>query len=245
MRALWTFAIAVGGPAVGGCAGATEGPGEQASPPPVVDAPLSATAPATVTVRGQVLAAPDAGLADAEVSWLPSDPYLVALQATRTDPDGSFALGDVAVDAQDWFVFDDQGYQGIFAPFDITSDSQELPAVTLLASADAVAWAKTLGVTLDPDRVVIRMPVTVADAGATAAEWTVSAQPPLDQPAQYANGEVVVLNALATDSYQVTLAHRGQTCAPASHPGLVAADGSVEVRTLFGFWTVGPAMVCP
>jgi hypothetical protein len=111
------------------------------------------------------------------------------------------------------------------------------------------AGAQTFGVTLDPTRTVILIPVAPSVPGGstpdTAGDFTVSTQPPLDVPVQYASGEAIVFNAIATDSYQVTVTRGASTCVPASHPAAVAADGSVELRTLPGFWTVGPAMVCP
>ncbi|MGO9834063.1 MAG: hypothetical protein ACLP1X_07610 [Polyangiaceae bacterium] len=201
----------------------------------------------TVIVRGQVMSAPDTGLGGAQVSWLPGDPYLMPMQKTQADASGFFALGGVQANARDWFVLEQTGFQGVFQEFDVTTAAQQiLPAATLPSNADAAALAQTFAVALDPTRVVIRIPIAVSPLpGSTPVAIAVTAQPPLDVPVQYASGEAIVFNAIPVDPYQITVTRGSSTCAPASYPASVAADGSVEVRTLSGFWTVGPAMVCP
>jgi hypothetical protein len=173
----------------------------------------------------------------------------MSMQKTQTDAAGFFVLGGVQANERDWFVLEQQGYQGVFQELDVTSVAQQtLPAATLTTNADAAALAQSFGVTLDPTRTVIRIPVALSAPGGstpdTAGDFTMSTQPPLDAPVQYASGEAIVFNAIPTDSYQVIVTRGASPCVPASHPAAVAADGSVQVRTLSGFWTVGPAMVC-
>jgi hypothetical protein len=60
----------------------------------------------------------------------------------------------------------------------------------------------------------------------------------------FVDGEAIAFNVIAYSSYQVTVMRDGRVCAPASHPTLVAADGSVEVLPMTGSWTVAPATAC-
>jgi len=201
----------------------------------------------TATVTGQILSQAGVGLAGVQASWLPSDAYLVSIQSAYSDAARSFVLSGVGANARDWFAFELTGYKSIFQEFDVTSAAQQtLPAATLPTTAEAAALAQSFDVTLDPTRVVIIIPVAVtASSDDTSAALTVSTQPPLDVPVQYDSGEAIVFNAIPTDSYQVTVTRGTSMCVPSSQPEAVADNGSVEVRTISGFWTVAPTMVCP
>jgi hypothetical protein len=124
-----------------------------------------------------------------------------------------------------------------------------LPAVTLLADAEASALAGRFGVELDPSRCTIRVPVTTTVDGRAvplgAWGFHVDVRPAVDAPVLFTDGEAIVFNASASQSsVQVTVTRNGRTCAPATHSTLVAGDGSVTIPILAGDWTVGPTMLC-
>jgi hypothetical protein len=246
------LAAAVG---LGGCAVRTGGP-DSAPQDNTAAAPSAATAgsvtpplPSAVTVRGLVLGTTAMGIGGVQVLRIPLDPYLTPILSTQTDTQGAFALDGVAGDAREWFVFDRTGYARLFQAIDTTLDGrQSAPSVTLLSDTEAAGLAQTFGVKLDPDKSVIRVPVTITVGGevrqALGSEFQVTFQPPLDVPVHYVDGGAIAFNVVAYNSYQATVLRDGRVCAPASHPTFVATDGSVVVRPMSGCWTVAPTMAC-
>jgi hypothetical protein len=206
-------------------------------------------APSTVTVQGQVARTDGVGLVGVQVLRVPRDPYLEPVLMTQSGAGGSFVMDGVTGDTRQWFVFDKAGYVGLFQAFDPAADGrQDLPTAILLTDGEAATLAQGLGATLDPGRTVIRVPLVTTAGGQArvpAEEFQVDLQPPLDVPIHYLDGEAIVINAVAYDSYQLKVTRAGRACATALHPSLVAADGSVEIRTMPGYWTVGPTMLCP
>lgn len=205
--------------------------------------------PTPVTITGQVLDTTGAGIDGVEVLRVPADVYLVPLLRAQTDTLGDFTLGGVEGDSRQWVYFGRTGFVGMFQALETTRSAREaLSAVTLLSEAEAAAMAQTLGATLDPKKIVLVIPVTVNVEGqprpALPSDVQITFQPSPDVPVHYADGGAIALNALAYSTYQVTVARNGRVCPPASHPNLVAADGSVEVRPMSGTWTVGPTMAC-
>jgi hypothetical protein len=203
----------------------------------------------TTTLSGQVVSSDGAPLDAVEVLRVPADAYLVPILRTQTDALGAFTLDGVEANALDWFYIDRTGYVSLFQAFDTTADArQALPTVAMRSDAEGDALAQSFGVTLDPGKSVVFVPVTVRAGGQTrpavAVELEVSLQPPLDVPVHYVDGNAIALNVIAYDSYQVLVRRNGHACVPASHSTLVAADGSVEVRPMSGIWSIGPDMAC-
>jgi hypothetical protein len=242
-----------------GCTAAASGPAYEVKGDTTATADVSATqrataqvaapSPSSVTVSGQVVDATGAGIAGMPVLELPDDVYLNSILRTEADENGVFTLDGIAGDGREWFYFEQTGYAALFEALDTTSDlRQATPPLTLLSNADAAALAQSFGVTLDPDKGVVRVPVTVGARGqgrpALASEFQVTFEPPLDVPVHYVDGEALAFNVVIYDSYQVMITRNGHVCAPASHPSLVATDGSVEVRPMTGTWTVGPTIAC-
>jgi hypothetical protein len=248
----WTHLAAMAAAmALAGCtAGANGADGDRQAVSTSTAATADADAgPATVTVQGVVTTTGATGLDGVAVLRIPSDAYLTPVLRTQTDAAGAYSLDGVASDAREWLYFDQPGYAGLFQAFDTTAASQQaLPVATLLSNTEASALAQADGETLDPTKAVIRIPVVVAgedaasDAGTDGLEVTF--QPALDTPVHYAGGEAIAFNAVVYDSYRVTVRRNGRLCAPAAHPGLLAADGSFEVRTMTGLWSVAPTSVC-
>jgi hypothetical protein len=242
-----------------GCTATTGGPADESRADTTATAGVSAAGRATaqvaapsassVSVSGQVVDAAGAGVAGVPVLRLPDDAYLDSILRAQTDADGAFTLEGILGDGREWFYVAQTGYAALFEALDTTTASrQALPPLTLLSSADAASLAQSFGVSLDPDRSVLEVPVTVG-AGpqgrpALATEFQVSFEPPLDVPVHYVDGKALAFNVVAYESYQVTITRSGHVCAPASHPSLVAPDGSVEVRPMTGTWTVGPTVAC-
>jgi hypothetical protein len=238
-----------------GCAANTNGPNGADEGRPAIATSAAATAPApeagpaTVTVLSAVTATNAAGLDGVAVLRIPNDAYITPVLRTQTDAAGAYALDGVASDAREWFYFEQPGYAGLFQAFDTTAAAQQaLPVVTLLSNAEASALAQANGETIDPSDAVIRVPFTVAggdvatDSPADGVQVTFD--PPLATAVHYAGGEAIVFNAGVYESYRVTVRRNGRLCAPAAHPALVAADGSFEVRTMTGLWSVAPTSVC-
>jgi hypothetical protein len=240
-------AVAPGGPAYEPGADTTGTAGVSAAGR--ATAQVVAPSPSSVSVSGQVVDAAGVGIARVPVLRLPDDAYLNSILRTQTDEDGAFTLDGIAGDGREWFYFGQTGYAAVLEAVDTTSDPrQATPPVTLLSDADAASLAQSFGVTLDPDRCVVEVPVTVGAGAqgrpALASEFQVSFDPPLDVPVHYVDGKALAFNVVAYSSYQVTITRSGHVCAPASHPSLVATDGSVEVRPMTGTWTVGPTVAC-
>ncbi len=242
-----------------GCTATAGGPADEPGADPTATAGVAAAGRATaqvaapsassVSVAGQVVDAAGAGVAGVPVLRLPDDAYLDSVLRTQTDADGAFTLVGIIGDAREWFYVEQTGYEALFEALDTTSDPrQTLPPLTLRSNADAASLAQSFGVALDPDRGVVEVPVTVVVGGqgtpAPASEFQVSFEPPLDVPVHYVDGKALAFNVIAYDAYQVTVTGSGHVCAPASHPALVAADGSVEVRPMTGTWTIGPTVAC-
>jgi hypothetical protein len=128
----------------------------------------------------------------------------------------------------------------LYQAIETSSDgSQTMPAATLLTDEEGAAFARRLGVTLDPTRSVVRIPVT-----GSVASLQVTFSPPIDVAVVAQEGEAVAPNVIA-GIYNVTVRAGGRLCAPAGHPGFVGPDGSVKIGALTGFFTVAPTMVCP
>jgi hypothetical protein len=246
----WTHLAAVAtAMALPGCAaganGAHEGHAVSTSTAATADADAG---PATVTVLGAVTGTNATGLDGVSVLRIPGDAYITPVLRAQTDATGAYSLDGVASDAREWFYFDQPGYAGLFQAFDTTAAArQALPTVTLLSNAEATALAQADGATIDPTKAVIRVPVVIVGDAATDAPADgvqVTFDPALDTPVHYAGGEAIVFNAVVYDSYRVTVRRNGHLCAPAAHPALLAADGSFEVRTMTGLWSVAPTTVC-
>jgi hypothetical protein len=207
------------------------------------------TATTSVTVSGQVVGTTGAGIDAVEVLRVPTDPYLVPVLRAKTDPFGEFSLDGLEGDAREWLYFGHTGYVRSFRASEMTRDArQALPPVTLLLDAEGAALAQTFGALLDPNKSVLVVLVMESAGGplrpTPASEFQVIFQPPLDVSIHYTDGQAIAFNAVAYNSYQLTVVRNGRPCAPASHPDLVAADGSVGVRPMAGVWTVGPTMAC-
>jgi hypothetical protein len=127
-----------------------------------------------------------------------------------------------------------------------------MPAATLLSNDEAAALALSFGVALDPQKSVLRIPVTVTStvpgagqpAGAAATGFQVDFQPPIDVAVQYTAGEAIAFNVAPKGTYQVKVTRAGRACLPAAHPTLAASDGSVPVDVQAGYWAIGPTMSC-
>jgi hypothetical protein len=237
-----------------GCAADASGPNEADEGRPAVatsaatTAPIPDAGPPTVTVLSAVTGTNATGLDGVSVLRIPGDAYITPVLRTQTDAAGAYSLDGVTSDAREWFYFDRPGYAGLFQAFDTTATPrQTLPAVTLLSNAEATALAQMNGETIDPTAAVIRVPVMVAGDPATDAPADgvqVTFDPALATPVHYTSGEAIVFNAVVYESYRVTVRRNGHLCAPAAHPALLAADGSFEVRTMTGLWSVAPTSVC-
>jgi hypothetical protein len=243
------LALVLAGAASVGCGAAPPGgpPGTDPSPAPS-QAPSSLPSPKDTAVHGLAVGVDGSALAGVQVSFLPSDPYLVPVVTTQSDASGSFTLNGVPGDARDWITFVAPGYMPQVQAFDTTGEaSQTLPAAPLWTVADATSVAQGLGATLGANKAAMSVPVVVAGQDGTlpasAGDVVVSLQPAPDDPVRYARGAAVATN-LAYETYQVTVTRGGRLCATAAHPSLVAADGSITVRVFAGTWSVGPTVVC-
>jgi hypothetical protein len=191
-----------------------------------------------------------AGLAGVQVLRLALDPYDVPILRTQTDAGGTFSLPGVAADSREWVALQAPGYAGVYQAVDTDAEaSQSLPEIPLLSVAAASALAQAFGFVLDTGASVVRVPVVAPSAGSLVAlpagEFQVSFNPPLGAPPVSLDGEAIAFNVPESGATSVKVTRGGRACAPARHPELVEADGSVPIGTFAGFFTVAPTMSCP